>query len=83
MDELKDFMDIRIATRCPLCGKRFKKLTIDLNENTLVWISSECDCGLSMTLDNTDRKVVTCSDGSRMNLSDKDILDEWNEVTSK
>ena len=83
MDELKDFIDIRIATRCPLCGKRFKKLTIELNEHTPVWINSQCDCGLSMELDNTDRKVVTCDDGSRINLSDKDILDEWNEVTSK
>jgi len=78
MDELKDFIDIRIATRCPLCGKRFKKLSIELNEHTPVWINSQCDCGLSLELDNTDRKVVTC-----INLSDKDILDEWNEVSSK
>ena len=78
MDELKDFMDIRIATRCPLCGKRFKKLTIELNEHTPIWINGQCDCGLSLELDNTDHKVVTC-----INLSDKDILDEWNEVSNK
>ena len=83
MDELKDFIDIRIATRCPLCGKRFKKLTIELNEHTPVWINSQCDCGLSLELDNSDSNVVTCSDGSRIHLSDKDILDEWNEVSSK
>lgn len=83
MDELKDFVDIRIITKCPLCGKRFKKLTIELYEHTPVWINSQCGCGLSLELDNTDRKVVTCSDGSRIDLSDKDILDEWNEVTSK
>lgn len=82
MDELKDFIDIRIITKCPLCGKRFKKLTIELNEHTPVWINSQCDCGLSLELDNSGCNVV-CSDGSHINLSDKDILDEWNEVTSK
>jgi hypothetical protein len=78
MDELKDFIDIRIATRCPLCGKRFKKLSIELDDSKPVWINGQCDCGLSLELDNTDRKVVTC-----ISLSDKDILDEWNEVSSK
>lgn len=33
MDELKDFIDIRIITKCPMCGKRFKKLSIELNDN--------------------------------------------------
>lgn len=83
MDELKDFVDIRIITKCPLCGKRFKKLTIELNEHTPVWINSQCDCGLSLELDNSGRNVVTCSDGSHINLSDKDILDEWNRMINK
>lgn len=79
MDELKDFIDIRVATRCPLCGKRFKKLTIELNEHTPVWINSQCDCGLSMEIDNTRTNKFTVG----IDTSDKDILDEWNEVSSK
>ncbi len=90
MDELKDFMDIRISTRCPLCGKRLKRLSIEINGHTPAWISCNCNCGFSMILDNTKRKVVTRDDGSKKQIdlesvaiSDKDILDEWNEVSSK
>ena len=69
MDELKDFMDIRIVTRCPMCGKRFKRLTIEFNENTPIWIHGRCDCGLATILDSKN--------------GEKDILDEWNKVVSK
>lgn len=54
MDELKDFMDIRIITRCPMCGKRFKKLSIEFNDEMPIWINSQCDCGLSLEIDDTN-----------------------------
>lgn len=73
MDELKDFMDIRIITRCPFCGKRFKKLSIELNNNEPVWINSQCDCGLSLEIDETN---LYCTEQG-------EALNKWNKVVSK
>ena len=73
MDELKDFMDIRIATRCPLCGKRFKSLSIELDGRTPIWINSQCDCGLSLELD--DRAADWKDRG--------ESLDKWNRMVNK
>jgi hypothetical protein len=73
MDELKDFMDIRIVTRCPMCGKRFKKLSIELNDNEPVWINSQCDCGLSLEIDETNLDYT----------KQGEALSKFNRVVSK
>lgn len=59
MDELKDFMDIKIATRCPLCGKRFKDMSIDFIDDEPVWVNSKCDCGLSLEMWLTNKGEAT------------------------
>lgn len=73
MDELKDFVDIRIATTCPACGKRLRKITVELYDRDPVWINAQCDCGLSIELDDKDADWKNRGES----------LDKWNRMINR
>ena len=70
----------RINNICPVCGNRFKLITIDLCDDYVTSVKGNCGCGYCMSVDCPATTFFDLNRGFILPDTDEDAIDKWNKV---
>ena len=69
-------LDIRLNDRCPECGNKLDKITIDFSDGKSIGIDCRCRCGFASEIRS---KTISTYGGSTI-LCDEPAIDRWNKL---
>ena len=77
MIELKKINNI-----CPVCGNKFKLITVDLCGDYVSSVKGNCECGYCMSMDCATTVFFSYEKGFIQPDTEEDAIDKWNKVGS-
>ena len=72
----------RINNICPVCGNKFKLITIDLCDDYVTSVKGNCGCGYCMSIDCAPTAFFDYEKDFMKPDTEEDAIDKWNKVGS-